>query len=176
MTGAGLQWRELANLNENAIQSYDEFRKELLNYFEPVNRELTVRKMLSDLKQMGKLTLVREYNREFSRWLMQIPGMTVPEQTFHYSQGLKTRTRVEVEGAELQSLQNAMKIMIGLIVSLAVVRTTMDWRDQRLISPLRLQQCKLGTCNHAEVRNCPRQRNCKELSITYASSVVKETA
>ncbi|CDF37989.1 unnamed protein product [Chondrus crispus] len=66
--------------------------------------------MLSDLKQMGKLTLVREYNREFSRWLLQIPSMTSAEQIFHYSQGLKTRTRIEVERAEPQSLQDAMKI------------------------------------------------------------------
>ena len=66
--------------------------------------------MLSDLKQMGKLTLVRDYNREFSRWLLQIPSMTAAEQIFHYSQGLKTRTGIEVERAELQSLQDAMKI------------------------------------------------------------------
>ena len=110
MTGAGLQWWELATLNGNILTSYEEFQKELINYFQPVNRELTARKMLSDLKQMGKLTLVQDYNREFSRWLLQISSMTAAEQIFHYSQGLNTRTIIEVERAEPQSLQDAMKI------------------------------------------------------------------
>ncbi len=86
------------------------FQQEILNYFEPVNRELTARKMLSELKQMGKLTIVRDYNREFSKWLLQIPSMTAAEQIFHYSQGLKTRTRIEVERSEPNTLQDAMKI------------------------------------------------------------------
>ena len=65
-----LQWWEFAKLNDNAITSYNGFQKESLNYFKPVNRKVTARKLLGDLKQMGKLTLVREYNRAFSRWLL----------------------------------------------------------------------------------------------------------
>jgi len=110
MTGAGLEWWELVTLNGTTITDYPMFQQEILNYFEPVNRELTARKMLSELKQMGKLTIVRDYNREFSKWLLQIPSMTAAEQIFHYSQGLKTRTRIEVERSEPNTLQDAMKI------------------------------------------------------------------
>ena len=105
----GLQWWELANLNDNPITSYDERQKELLNYFEPVDRELTAREVWIDLKEISKLTLVRELDGKVSRWILHILGMTAAEQIFHYRQGLNTRTRIEVERAEQQSLQDAMK-------------------------------------------------------------------
>ena len=110
MTGAGLQWWESVTLNGTTITSYRDLQRELLNYFEPVNCDLTARRMPRNLKQMGKLTLVREYNKEFSKWLLQIPTMTPAEQISHYSQGLKSRTRIEVERAEPITLQDAMKI------------------------------------------------------------------
>ena len=83
---AGLQWWELVTGNGTPIQTYADFQGETLSYFEPVNRELTARKSLSNIKQMGKLTQVTEYNREFSKWLLQIPSMTMAIQIFHYSQ------------------------------------------------------------------------------------------
>ena len=73
----------------------------MLNYVEPVNSELTARKTLSNLKQMGSLNAVRAYNKEFSKWLLQIPTMTPAEQIFHYSQGPKHRTKIEVKRSEL---------------------------------------------------------------------------
>ena len=110
MGGAGLQWWELVTLNGTPIQTYAEFQREILSNFEPVNRELTARKTLSNMKQMGKLTQVTEYNREFSKRLLQNPSMAMAEQIFYYSQGLKTRTGIEVERAEPSTLQEAMKI------------------------------------------------------------------
>ena len=110
MTGEGLQWWELLTIYNRNIETFTEFKVEMLNYFEPVNRELTARKTLSNLKQMGSLNAVRAYNKEFSKWLLQIPTMTLAEQMFHYSQGLKHRTRIEVERSEPTTLQEAMRI------------------------------------------------------------------
>ena len=44
MGGAGLQWWELVKLNGTPMQTYADFQREILSYFEPVNRELTARK------------------------------------------------------------------------------------------------------------------------------------
>ena len=100
MTGEGLQWWELLTINNRNIETFTDFKVEMLNYFEPVNRELTARNTLSNLKQMGTLNAVRAYNKEISKWLLQIPTITPAEQIFHYSKGLKHRTRIEVERLE----------------------------------------------------------------------------
>ena len=67
MTGEGLQWWELLTINSRNIEKLTEFKAEMLNYFEPVNRELTARKTLSNLKQMSSLNAMRAYNKEFSK-------------------------------------------------------------------------------------------------------------
>ena len=95
MTGNALQWWELVHIDESTeIKTYAEFEKELLTYFEPVNRELNARKMLRNLKQMGKCEMVKIYNREFSKWLLQIPTMTSAEPIFNYMEGLKRHIRI----------------------------------------------------------------------------------
>ena len=110
MTGEGLQWWELLSINNRNIETFTEFKVETLNYFEPVNRELRARKTLSNLKQIGSLNAARAYNKEFSKWLLQIPTMTPAEQIFHYSQGLKHRTRITGERSEPTTLQEVMRI------------------------------------------------------------------
>ena len=44
------------------ILNFNHFKQELLNYFEPINRELNARRNLNTLKQMGNFTAVRSYN------------------------------------------------------------------------------------------------------------------
>ena len=60
------------------------------------------------MKQMGKLDRVSAYNREFSKFLLQIPNMRSDEQIFLYSQGLKRHIRIEVERDNPETLQKAM--------------------------------------------------------------------
>lgn len=110
MAGDGLQWWELSTIHGRNIMNYEHFKQELLKYFENINREINARRNLNALKQMGRFASVRAYNHEFSKWLLQVPSMTPAEQIFHSSQGLKNRTRNEVERAEPQSLQDAMRI------------------------------------------------------------------
>ncbi len=45
VSGDGLQWWELININKhNSINTFEDFKRELLKYFEPVNREINARK------------------------------------------------------------------------------------------------------------------------------------
>ena len=89
MSGAGLEWWELLSLNGDPPVTFKEFKEKLLEHFEPVNRERNARRMLNELRQMGKFSTIRAYNQEFSKWLLQVPSMTVAEQLFHYGEGLK---------------------------------------------------------------------------------------
>lgn len=111
MTGQALEWWELININDEInIDSFNIFKKLLLEYFEPANKELNARRILSSIKQMGKLYSVTNYNREFTKWLLQVPTMSLEEQIFLYSKGLKQNIRIELERAEPNNLQEAMNI------------------------------------------------------------------
>lgn len=54
-------------MNVTPIQTYANLQREILSYFEPVKREFTARKALSNINQMGKLRQVNEYNTEFTK-------------------------------------------------------------------------------------------------------------
>lgn len=111
LSGEGLQWWELVNINpEINIQTFEQFGEEIVKYFEPVNREINARKSMNLLKQMGQFSRIRDYNQEFIKYVLQIPSMSSDEQVFHYTQGLKNRIRVELERSEVNSLQAAMKL------------------------------------------------------------------
>ena len=111
LSGEGLQWWELVNINpEINIQTFQEFGEKMLEYIEPVNREVNARKAMNALKQMGQYSKIRDYNKKFTEFLLQIPSMSTDEQIFHYTQGLKTRIRIELERSEVKSLQAAMKL------------------------------------------------------------------
>ncbi len=62
---------------------------------------------MNALRQMGAFNTVTAYNKEFSKWLLQVATMAVEEQVFHYSQGLKNRIRVEIERSEVAALPEA---------------------------------------------------------------------
>ncbi len=83
------------------VQRIENFKREILKYFEPENRELKAGKALSALKQMGAFTSITACNAEFFKWLLQVPTMASDDQIFYYSQGLKNRIRVEIEKTEL---------------------------------------------------------------------------
>ncbi len=110
MIGNALQWHELMKHQNKEFQNFDEFKNELLNYFEPVNREDNARKVLNSLKQFGKYNAVSSYNQEFSRWLLQIPGISLAEQMFLYKEGLKHNIRIEIEKSDPATLHEAMVV------------------------------------------------------------------
>ena len=92
------------------ISNLSHFKQEPLKYFELINREHNARCNFNTLKQMGNFAAVRSYNHEVSKWLLQVPKMRTPEKIFHYSQGVKNRIRIEIQRAEPNNLQNAMRI------------------------------------------------------------------
>ena len=98
------------SINIQNIETFADFKIEIRKCFEPVNRELTARKTVSSLKQKGKFNAARVYEKQFSNGPLQKTPMTAAEQIFHYSQGVKQGTRIEVERSERTTLQEAMRI------------------------------------------------------------------
>ncbi len=98
-----MEWWQLLQINpEIVINTFHEFGNEI--------RKLNARKNMNALKQMGNCSKVSEYNKEFTKYLLQIPNMAQAEQLFHYSQGLKNKIRIEIERAQPENLQSAMII------------------------------------------------------------------
>ncbi len=85
--------RTCSNKNRVSIIKFQQFSKELLYYFE-----------------MGADDTITAYNKEFSDWLLLVPTMVVEEKSFHYSQRLKNRIRVEIELSKVATLPDAMMI------------------------------------------------------------------
>lgn len=111
MKGAALEWWDLVrNSTSIVVEDFDSFKRELLAHFEPVNREETAREKLRSIRQMGRLNRMKDYNREFSHWLLLIPAMDIQEQIFHYKHGLKRNIRIEVTKSDPKTLHEAMKI------------------------------------------------------------------
>lgn len=111
MKGAALEWWDLVrNSTSIVVEDFDSFKRELLAHFEPVNRDETAREKLRSIRQMGKLNRIKDYNREFSHWLLLIPSMDIQEQIFHYKHGLKRSIRIEVTKSDPKTLHEAMKI------------------------------------------------------------------
>ena len=110
MANDALHWWELMCLNQTIFNTFEDFKKALLDYFEPVNRTTNARKKLSSLKQIGKLSYISDYNQEFSKWLLQIPDMSVEEQLFHFTEGLRYKIKVEIEKENPTTLQDAMQL------------------------------------------------------------------
>ncbi len=53
---------------------------------------------MNALKQMGNFSKISEYNKEFSKYLLQIPTKAQAEQCFHYSQALKIKSVLKLKG------------------------------------------------------------------------------
>ncbi len=62
---------------------------------------------MNALIQIGAFYTVTSYNKEFTKWLLQVPTMAVEEQI---CQELKNRIRVGMERSEAATLPEAMRI------------------------------------------------------------------
>lgn len=136
LAGEGMAWLEMMLMSPtNPFPSFEHFKRELLDHFEPVNKERHARQRLRNIKQIGKLESIRQYNREFAHWLLQVPTMDVKEQLFHYSSGLRRSTQIEVVKADPTSLKEAMQVADRIDTIYASI-TRMN--DTRSIGPSRM--------------------------------------
>lgn len=89
-SGEELQWWELLNINhEINIQSFQDFSKKTLEY-----------SAMNALKQMGQYSNIKDSSQK----------LTVFEQIFHYTQGLKIIIIIGVDRDKIDSLRTAMKL------------------------------------------------------------------
>ena len=58
MTGEGLQLWELRTINNQNIETFADFKIEIVKYFEPVDRELTARKTVAEIGEGCLRTLI----------------------------------------------------------------------------------------------------------------------
>jgi hypothetical protein len=94
------------------INTWDEFKKELKRQFYPENAEEEARPKLRRLQQKGS---IREYVKEFSEVLLEIPDYPDKEAFFAFKDGLQNWAKIEIQRDGAQDLATAISIAESLI-------------------------------------------------------------
>ena len=89
------------------IASWKDFKKELKKQFYPEHAERDARAKLHHLTQKGS---IRDYVKEFSEALLEIPDSSEKNAFFNFMDGLNLRARMEIERRGAQDLATAMSI------------------------------------------------------------------
>lgn len=88
-----------------SIDTWEDFQKELLKQFYPENAEHLARRSLKRLKQTGS---IRDYVKEFSSLMLEIPDMPEKELLFNFMDGLQQWAEQELRRRGVQDLASAM--------------------------------------------------------------------
>ncbi|KAF2318954.1 hypothetical protein GH714_011953 [Hevea brasiliensis] len=94
------------------IKTWDEFKRELKKQFYPENAADEARAKLRRLTQKGT---IREYVKEFSEVLLEIPEYPDQELLFFFKNGLQAWVRLEIERRGAQDLAAAITIAESLM-------------------------------------------------------------
>lgn len=84
-----LHWLALFTLQHISIDKYLSCKEKLLIYFESLNKELDVRKILNQMKRMEQYGSMRVYKHELSKGFLKFSSMSTPEKIFQYSKRQK---------------------------------------------------------------------------------------
>ncbi|CAN1350435.1 hypothetical protein LINPERPRIM_LOCUS42162 [Linum perenne] len=94
------------------MESWGDFKKEIKKQFYPENAELEARSRLRRLAHKGE---IREYVREFSELLLEIPDFPDKEALFAFLDGLQPWAKIELQRRGVQDLASALAIAEALI-------------------------------------------------------------
>ncbi|XP_050212403.1 uncharacterized protein LOC126663714, partial [Mercurialis annua] len=94
------------------INTWDEFKRELKRQFYPENAEEEARAKLRRLQQKGS---IRDYVKEFSEVLLEIPDYPDKEALFAFKDGLQNWVKMELQRHGVQDLATAISIAESLI-------------------------------------------------------------
>ncbi|KAL5775964.1 hypothetical protein ACOSP7_013524 [Xanthoceras sorbifolium] len=94
------------------IDSWDDFKKELKKQFYPEDAAYLARKNLKKLKQTGS---IRDYVKEFSSLMLEVPNMSDDELLFNFMDNLQPWAEVELRRRNVQNLAEAIAIAESLI-------------------------------------------------------------
>ena len=89
--------------------SWDEFKKELKESFQPPHYQQYLRTQLKHLRQTGT---VQEYASQFRNVVSQIDNMGPLDQVAYFIDGLKPATRMEVSYQAPETFEDAWKLAI----------------------------------------------------------------
>ncbi|KAL5808962.1 hypothetical protein ACOSQ3_029653 [Xanthoceras sorbifolium] len=112
---ATLWWRRRhADIQKGTctIDSWDDFKKELKKQFYPEDAAYLARKNLKKLKQTGS---IRDYVKEFSSLMLEVPNMSDDELLFNFMDNLQPWAEVELRRCNVQNLAEAIAIAESLI-------------------------------------------------------------
>ncbi|KAL5835879.1 hypothetical protein ACOSQ3_015431 [Xanthoceras sorbifolium] len=94
------------------IDSWDDFKKELKKQSYPEDAVYLARKNLKKLKQTGS---IRNYVKEFSSLMLEVPNMSDDELLFNFMDNLQPWAEVELRRRNVQNLVEAIAIAESLI-------------------------------------------------------------
>jgi hypothetical protein len=102
-------WRSVATQLQNQVPpnnvlTWGAFKQQLVGQFKPIDSTKMARDQLANLKQMGS---VQRYNTEFNRLVLEAGNVGPVEALDRYTRGLKPEIRMEVELANITSVQQA---------------------------------------------------------------------
>ncbi|XP_043809670.1 uncharacterized protein LOC122722623 [Manihot esculenta] len=93
------------------LETWDDFKRELKRQFYPVNAAHEARARLRRLTQRGT---IRDYVKEFTEVILEIPGYPDNEALFAFMDGLQHWARLEIERRGAQDLATAISIAESL--------------------------------------------------------------
>ena len=127
------------------INSFEEFRRELKRQFYPENAEEEARGRLRRLRQEGS---VRDYVKEFTNLVLEIPEMSDRDSLFYFMDGLQGWAKTELRRRGVQDLASAIAIAESLI----------DYSNQR--EPSKPKEKKENSSNGGGTRrHSPRREH-----------------
>lgn len=87
------------------IRTWEQFKAEFKRAFYPNNVVADARKRLRDLKQTGN---VKTYIKEFIALTFRIPDLTDAASLFHFTDGLQSWAKAELERRQVSTLDEAI--------------------------------------------------------------------
>ena len=94
-----------------SVRTWDEFQHEFRRQFYP---ECATAEARGRLRRLTQRSTIREYVREFSELMLQVPNMSDDEALFSFKDGLKSWAKLELDRRGVTDLASAMSVAEGL--------------------------------------------------------------
>uniref|UniRef100_A0A0D3C9D7 Retrotransposon gag domain-containing protein n=1 Tax=Brassica oleracea var. oleracea TaxID=109376 RepID=A0A0D3C9D7_BRAOL len=91
---------------------FDNLNKELKRQFYPENVVYEARKKLRELRQRGS---IRDYVKEFTTLMLQIPNMTAEDLVFYFTDGLQSWAKQELQRRGVKTVDEAIAVAESLV-------------------------------------------------------------
>ncbi|RVW49075.1 hypothetical protein CK203_111710 [Vitis vinifera] len=159
---ATLWWRQRFTDMEKGIctiETWEDFKREIKRQFYPDDVAYLARKNMRCLKHIGS---IRDYIKEFSSLMLQIPNMTEEELLFNFMDNLQGWAKQELKRRGVQDLAIAMEVAKSL--------TDYKKRDSSKVESLEDSHATGGRNEVSRDHNAPRMGSGKTSNIREGRS------